>query len=180
MDDVILKGQAIDYLVNNLTTKIEKLSLPCAAITDEQVKTLVSRCKKLSVLDLSYTYRSDNFQRRITDNSLTHIIEHLKPTLKELNVEGCENLSYSKLVQLRSMPHLKKLNCRQMRDNGKNVQRLQSKMPHVEFRKSDGMNKCCNFRQWIDDRKRIWELSSNPLDLHFKNLHPFCLSYTQN
>ena len=53
-------------------------------------------------------------------------------------------------------------------------------MPHVEFTKSDGVNSCCKFRQWIDDRKRIWELFSNPLDLHFKNLHPFCLSYTQN
>ena len=175
-----LCGRSIDYLVNNLTTKIEKLCLSNADINDEQVKILVTRCKKLSVLDLSFTYRSNGYRKCITDNSLTHIIEHLKPTLQELNVEGCENLSYSKLVQLRLMPHLKKLNCRQMRDNGKNVQRLQSKMPHVEFKKSDGVNSCCKFRQWIADKKRIWEVSSNPLDLHFKNLHPFCLSYTQN
>ena len=129
---------------------------------------MVTRCKKLSVLDLSHKYRNADPQRRITDNSLTHIIEHLKPTLKELNVEGCENLSYNKLVQLRSMPHLKKLYCQQIRNNGEDVQRLQSKMPHVEFTKSDGVNSCCKFRQWIDNRKRIWELPSNPLDLFSK------------
>ena len=180
MEGVVLQRRSINYLVNNLTTKIEKLCLSNADINDEQVKTLVTRCKKLSVLDLSHKYHNYSDTIRITDNSLTHIIEQLKPTLEELNVEGCENLSYNKLVQLRSMPHLKKLNCCRILNNGEDVQRLQSKMPHVEFTKSDGENHCCKFRQWIDDRKRIWELSSNPLDLHFKNLHPFCLSYTQN
>ena len=87
MDDVILKGQAIDYLVNNLTTKIGKLSLPCAAITDEQVKTLVSRCNKLSVLDLSHPGGSYETRRLLTDNSITYIIEHLKSTLEELDVQ---------------------------------------------------------------------------------------------
>ena len=156
MDDVILKGQAIDYLVNNLTTKIEKLSLSCAAITDEQVKILVSRCNKLSVLDLSHPGGSYETRRLLTDNSMNHIIEHLKPTLEELNVEGCESLSYGKLAQLRSMPHLKKLKI-EVRDHDEDFQRLKRELPQVEFKDFDNGN--CEFRQWKDDSKRFWELN---------------------
>ena len=156
MDDVILKGRSIGYLVDNLTTKIEKLCLSCAAITDEQVKTLVSRCNKLTVLDLSHPYGSSETKRLLTDNSITYIIEHLKPTLEELNVEGCESLSFDKLVQLRSMPHLRKINCDHMWDNRENAQSLQKELSHVEFTNSD--SSCCEFRQWKNDEKRIWEI----------------------
>jgi hypothetical protein len=156
IDDVILKGEAIDYLVNNLTTKIEKLSLSCAAITDEQVKTLVSRCNKLTVLDLSHPGGSYETRRILTGNSINHIIEHLKPTLQELNIEGCESLGYDKLAQLRLMPHLKKLKI-EMRDHDEDFQRLKKEMPHVEFTDSD--NGGCEFRQWKNDSKRFWELN---------------------
>ena len=48
-----LKEDSINYLVKNLTTKIERLCLSCAPLKDEQVKVLVSRCNKISVLDLT-------------------------------------------------------------------------------------------------------------------------------
>ena len=165
-----LCGRSIDFLVNNLTTKIEKLCISRAAIDDEQVKTLVSRCKKLKVLDISHPYGTHNCEMTITDNSLTHIIEYLKPTLEELNVKGCEYLSYDKLVQLRTMPRLRKLNCN-MWNNRIDVHELQKKMPHVEFSKEFGYNNFCNFcefRQWTTDRKRIWELSPKSVELFSK------------
>ena len=48
-----LKEDSINYLVKNLTTKIERLCLSCTPLKDEQVKVLVSRCNKISVLDLT-------------------------------------------------------------------------------------------------------------------------------
>ena len=166
----ILCFEFIGYVVENLTTKIEKLCISRAAIDDEQVKTLVSRCKKLKVLDISYPYGTHNCDMTITDNTLTHIIEHLKPTLEELNVKGCEYLSYDKLVQLRSMPCLRKVNCN-MWNNRIDVQELLKEMPHVEFSKEYGYNNICNFcefRQWTTDRKRIWELSPKSVELFSK------------
>ena len=172
MDRVILCFDSISYLVENLTTKIEKLCISSVVINDEQIKTLVSRCNKLKVLDISHPYGTliPNSEILITDNSLTHIIEHLKPSLEELNVEGCENFSYDKLVQLRSMPCLRKLNCK-MLNNRIDVQELQKEMPRVEFSKEYGYNNFCNFcvfRQWKMDRKRIWEISPKSVELFSK------------
>ena len=170
IEGVVLQRRSINYLVNNLTTKIEKLCISRAAIDDEQVKTLVSQCKKLKVLDISHPYGTHNCDMSITDNSLTHIIEHLKPTLEELNVKGCEYLSYDRLVQLRSMSCLRKLNCK-MWNNRIDVQELQKEMPHVEFSKEYGYNNICNFcefRKWTTDRKRIWELSPKSVELFSK------------
>ena len=51
--DTDLSIQSVDYLVNNITTKIEKLSLRSLYfVRDRHVKTLVKRCKNITELDL--------------------------------------------------------------------------------------------------------------------------------
>ena len=66
-----LSEDVIDFLVNNLTPKIEKLNLfSMAKANDEQIKTLVERCNKITSLHL----RSSTF----TDDSITRIIQNLK------------------------------------------------------------------------------------------------------
>ena len=65
--------------MENLPRNIEKLSLSAIeALTDEHVKTLVKRCKKITDLELS---KCGN----ITEDSLTSIVEHAKQLVK-LNV----------------------------------------------------------------------------------------------
>ena len=98
-----LTEDTIDDLTKNLTTKVEKLSLGWErSVKDEHIKTLVQRCWNLSVLNLQCT--------SITNNSITNIIENLKSTLVELDVT-CLNVGYAKLIELKSMPKLKVLNC---------------------------------------------------------------------
>ena len=66
-----LSEDVVDFLVNNLTPKIEKLNLfSMAKANDEQIKTLVERCNKITSLHL----RSSTF----TDDSITRIIQNLK------------------------------------------------------------------------------------------------------
>ena len=66
-----LSEDVIDFLVNNLTPKIEKLDLfSMAKANDAQIKTLVERCNKITSLHL----RSSTF----TDDSITIIIQNLK------------------------------------------------------------------------------------------------------
>ena len=61
--DTDLSIQTVDYLVNNITTKIEKLSLRSLYyVRDRHVKTLVKRCKNITELDL--------FDTAITEDSI--------------------------------------------------------------------------------------------------------------
>ena len=85
--------EAVDYLVNNLTPNIEKLSFANLdhLIGDDEIKILVSRCKNLNSLDLRNT--------EIGDDSLTAIIENLQDTLENLNVAGT-SISSESLEQL--------------------------------------------------------------------------------
>ena len=99
-----LSKDSITFLVNNLTPKIEKVGLGFLPnLTNEHVKTLVARCNKISVLNLQNT--------KITNDSMTHIIENLQYTLEILHIFWCVGVSYAKIIELKSMPKLRLLNC---------------------------------------------------------------------
>ena len=88
------------FLSENITTKIEKLNVSWLNFDDENVKTLVSRCTKISSFNLQIT--------KVTNNSLKYIIDNLGPTLEELHIT---NPKYDdKLSELKIMPRLKILN----------------------------------------------------------------------
>ena len=93
LGSVNLFENSLHYLVNNLTPKISKLSLRGCGnsqiITDEHVKTLVTRCNKLTELNLSSCYK-------LTDMTLTNIFEHLKDTLEILDLNCCSGISESR------------------------------------------------------------------------------------
>ena len=55
VDNTKLDPETITYLCNNLTEKIEKLSLFRLKVTDENMKSLVKNCKKITELDLGST-----------------------------------------------------------------------------------------------------------------------------
>lgn len=125
-----LSEDAINFLVNNLTPKIEKISLSCIGLTsfsvkDEQIKALVERCNGITSLDLEAGRSS-----AITDDSITSIIKNLQHSLEELDVSFCENISYTKLLELKFMPKLKVLNCRR-RWNREVERNLRVQMPHL-------------------------------------------------
>ena len=113
--------EAVDYLVNNLTPNIERLSLGFLwkLIGDHEIKILVSRCKKLNSLYLMET--------RIGNDSLMNIIENLQETLVNLNVENTL-ITSGWLRELKSMSKLKILNC----DGRQNVKRLRKLLPNVK------------------------------------------------
>jgi len=145
-----LSNDLLQYLVENLPSNIEKLSLSAIGLTDEHVKTLVKRCKKITDLELSEC-------RNITEDSLTSIVEHAKQLVK-LNVSDA-NIGIS-LVQgrspylkVKSMPKLKVLLCTQeSKYNGprhnchtsQETENLRKLMPHLEINKKD--DNCLYYR----------------------------------
>ena len=66
----------------------------------------------------------------IGNDSITSIIEHLKPTLCKLNVDGTR-VDGAKLSELKVMPRLKILNCQHLKY--REVRSLQKQLPHVHI-----------------------------------------------
>ena len=137
------------YLVENLSSDIEKISLgDMAFLTDEHVKTLVKRCKKIKELEFCHC-------RRITEASLTSIVEHCDQMVKL-------DVSYTKIdlsrdwnggpiplllpvqgrnsfLKVKSMPKLKVFNCQQLERPSQETENLRKLMPHLEINVNQGV-----------------------------------------
>ena len=89
-------------MVNNISQNVEKLGLDGPGIQpkDKHIVALVSRCKKITSLNLA-------IGRDLTDISLTSIILNLKLTLEELDIGYCQLITHTKLLEMRVMPKLK-------------------------------------------------------------------------
>jgi hypothetical protein len=66
----------------------------------------------------------------IGNDSITSIIEHLKPTLCELNVDETF-VDGAKLSELKVMPRLKTLKCRHLKNE--EILSLRKQLPHVQI-----------------------------------------------
>ena len=96
-----LREASVDILVSNLTSKIEKLDLfDIFCLKDEHVKKLVTRCNKITDLNLGG-------RTSITERSLNFVIEHLQLTLMKLDLEFTHVEFY--ILKLRRMKKLKYL-----------------------------------------------------------------------
>ena len=98
-EEIELCEKSVDFISNHLTTKIEKLDISCQSnFGDDQFKTLIRRCNKLTELEFVGT--------SITEDSVGTIVESLSQTLVKLN--GSE-FSFRKHLELASMPKLQVL-----------------------------------------------------------------------
>ena len=96
--------KSIDFLVSNLTSNIEKVDLfDQSLLNDRHVKKLVTRCNKITELDLGgWT--------SITTKSLDYIIENLNLTLVKLSLEfAFLEFDSSDLFKLKRMKKLELL-----------------------------------------------------------------------
>ena len=88
------------FICKNLTPNIVKVSLSSTDVSNEDIKTLVSRCNKIQELDISHTHVA-------IDAVVDEIILHLSSTLEKLSLSMCS--SRFSLFKLGSMPKLKYL-----------------------------------------------------------------------
>ena len=148
-------------MVNNLTPEVEKLGIgSLRELKDEHVKALVTRCNKLSVLNLQNT--------TITNDSLTRIIENLQDTLEELSVRYCDVITYAKVKELRSMPKLRALKFGQSWNFGDHEkQTLKKLMPLVRF---EGLI-CADERDLLPGNG-IWDVKAKQLE-YFKKISEY-------
>ena len=117
--------------LNNLPLTIEKLDLTNLDISDKLVSILVTRCQNLKSLCLWNC-------KRITLETVSAVIQHLKQTLEELDL-SYSDLSYSnvqaanatlaKVFELKSMPKLEVFNCHLLKNDITAI--LKNKLPHL-------------------------------------------------
>ena len=119
--------KSVEFLVCNLTSKIEKLSLFwIPLLRDKHIKTLVTRCNKMTELNLGG-------QTSITRHSLNFVIEHLQSTLVKLSLQSSKVvLDSNDFFKLKSMEKLKILGYYKQKDPV-NMQMMQKMLPNLQI-----------------------------------------------
>ena len=97
-----ISQDAMDIFVSALSPNVETVCLASNGdtMTDRQIEILVSRCNKITKLDLDDA-------ELLTDASITSIIKHLKQSLRYLDLSHCPKISFEKVLELKSMPKLR-------------------------------------------------------------------------
>ena len=117
--------KSIEFLVSNLTSKIEKLSLYwMSLLRDKHIKTLVTRCNKMTELNLGG-------KTSITRLSLDFVIEHLQSTLVKLTLHF-NKFNSNDVLKLKNMEKLKLL-CYNEQDDPVNMQMLKEMLPNLQI-----------------------------------------------
>ena len=172
-----LPENAIDVLVSNLTSKIEKLDLfDLPDLGDKHIKTLVTRCNKITELNLGGN-------TSITKNSLNPIIEHLQLTLVKLNYEYSEvRFDLSNLFELKTMKRLEFLCYQHIRCD--DCIRMVNLMPNLQINSEFGGNAriagACDYKYigngegfWIfnpeKEEQGFWEIKAEREELFTDN-----------
>ena len=149
---------SVDNLVSNLTSKIEKLDLcdiPC--VGDKHVKTLVTRCKKLTELNLGG-------ETSITRQSLKYVIENLQSTLVRLNLLFTNiKLDSSDFYQLTNMEKLR-LFCYDNDGSGK-IQRLKKMLFNVQIDDHTGNIRIASPSGMTREHYGFWEINAKREEL---------------
>ena len=118
----------LGFLAEDITPNVEKLNLSSSLIIGYHVKTLLGRCNKIKALRLEATF--------ITDHSLMSIRKCSNCTLEELSLGPCDNISFTGLLLLKSMPRLKILNLYYEKDDDEEIQNLRQQLPHAMIKVS--------------------------------------------
>ena len=149
-----LSSQSIEFLVNNLTPRIEKLNLDFMTyFSDEHLNTLVTRARNIKALSLRGT--------PITDDSLISITNQLNTTdLEELDVRDT-HVDLNKLIELRSMTKLRLLNCWHLNNN--EIKKVKKELPHLSI---NGENlKIASPYHTFKSTNGLWEIEALPCKL---------------
>ena len=149
------------YLPDNLPTRIEKLEICGDYICDQTLQTLFVRCTNLKSFCLKSAYQ-------ITNDSVTSIIDNLKHSLEELELPLhtmiLHKITPDKLLELKSMPNLRVLNCGVGMEN--EIEILKNNMPHLTINSRELK---IGPEEIYDPNDGLWEIPQKPLEIFQKH-----------
>ena len=152
---IFMKEESFNFIMNNITTKIEKIRLGShgyqTVVKDSQMKTLVTRCNKISALSLCAGYDT------LTKDTFTNIIENLHSTLEELDIvchdateEFIKENNYLELTKLQKLKRFH-YDCY---ITPAHVETLKLHLPNLNTDNAHGLNIARNWPQQLG----IWEI----------------------
>ena len=151
--DTNLNKKSIEILVSKLTSKIEKLDLfYMDHLGDKHVKTLVTRCNKITELNVGGC-------NSITKNSWNFICERLKLTLVKLDFKSTMiTFDLSDFLELKSMEKLTHFSydARRIIDQ----RRMEKLLPNIRLNSDSGNTRIADPSQHEYNHKTgFWEIS---------------------
>jgi hypothetical protein len=117
----------MNSFISAVSPNVEKVCLG-ENITDKQIETLVSRCNRITKLDIS--------EAKLTDSSITSVIKHLKQSLEYLDIRLIHEISYEKVLELKSMS---KLGILRYGFKSWHTMALRKKLPHLRVNQEKGV-----------------------------------------
>ena len=161
---------SIDFLVSNLTSQIEKLDLfNMDCLTDNHVKKLVTRCNKITELNLGGWNST-------TRQSLSFIIENLKLTLVKLSyVSSYVKFNPSDLFKLKTMEKLKVLFYDGLMENWYDIDWIKQHLPNLRIKVNPGYRSIAMPCQPEYNHQGFWDIKVQQEEL-FNNAYPKALS----
>jgi hypothetical protein len=160
--DLKYSKHLVQYLVDNLSSNVEKVNLAgIECLTDEQVKTLVKRCKKIKELELRCC-------TTITEDSLTSIVEHSDQMVK-LDITDT-NIGFvgDSFLKVKSMPKLKVFYCGLGEESSQEIENLRKQMPKIIVNEDD--IDIANPNESIEPEDKLWDIFVKRIELFPKRL----------
>ena len=132
----------LEFLAKNISPNVVKLNLSHQDVEDDHVKILLSRCHKIKILNLEFTF--------VTKDILKTIRQYLYLTLEELSMSQFGSNGF---LQLKKMPRLKILNVYANKENAKIIHNRSQHLPHLLIRTFF----CDEFGKILPNLKLIYE-----------------------
>lgn len=158
-----LDKKSVSILVSKLTSNIEKLDLhDMSFLRDKHVKKLVTRCTKITELNLGGRRTS------ITKKSVNFIVEYLQLTLVKLDLRFTNvELDSSDLFKLKSMEKLTYLFYDHEDRNYVDYRWLKKQLPNLWIHSNPGKPKIANPRHLpeYNQHQGFWEIKAEREDL---------------
>ena len=153
------------FLCKNITPNIEKIDLSSTDVSNDDIKTLVRRCKKIKELDISHTSVD-------IDVVVDEIILHLSSTLETLCLPITNPVRFSKfdncsLFKFGSMPRLRHVWSRFTHEMVKILDLWEKQFPNVVL----SSNAFCpiithpNIAKSMSMDEKIWEIPCEGIEL---------------
>ena len=144
-----LSTAMIGFLVKNISTQLKKISLNAQInVQNEHIATLVTRCNEIRELELFGDCG-------ITNNSLDHIMKGLLK-LEKLDI-SLTKIDLTKILELRSLPELRNLNCQHVKTVG-DIKKLKKILPHLII--NEERFKIANRSQTLKPEQGFWDVQS--------------------
>ena len=154
----------LDWFVNNLTPKIEKLNVAEISIQDWQMVQLLKRCKNITELDIN-----GSFIGARDPTQLLAISENLSQSLVKLRLPNNTVITQSFLNSLPKLKYIWREVVGKRHPQHQDGTWIKSQYPQISYNEGNSQIACCAIENF-EPKLGFWELKCTAVDLDFPKI----------